>query len=91
MKVMTVAEALTDFEKVLEGLVDGSVVLTRDERSVAAVDHEKLRRLVWARGRQAESRGRTEETLAELFAMTSESSESNDVVLTLLREVSAGA
>jgi len=46
MKVMTVAEALTDFEKVLEGLVDGSVVLTRDERSVAAVDHEKLRRLV---------------------------------------------
>lgn len=79
MKVMTIAEAQAAFDKVLESLAEDSIVLKRDERDVAAVisidDYEKLRRLKVEEfltlcervGRQAESRGLSEEKLAELL------------------------
>lgn len=79
MKVMTIAEAQAAFDKVLESLADDSVILKRDERSVAAVisieDYEKLRRLKVEEflslceqvGSHAEARGLTEEKLAELL------------------------
>lgn len=79
MKVMTIAEAEAAFDKVLESLVEDSVVLKRGEDDVAAVisieDYGKLRRLKVEEllslcervGRQAESRGLSEEKLAELL------------------------
>ena len=79
MKVMTIAEALVAFDKVLESLVEDSVLLKRGEDDVAAVisieDYDKLRRLKVEEllslcervGRQAESRGLSEEKLAELL------------------------
>jgi hypothetical protein len=79
MKVMTIAEAEAAFDKVLESFVEDSIVLKRGERDVAAVisieDYDKLRRLKVEEflalcervGRQAESRGLSEEKLAELL------------------------
>jgi prevent-host-death family protein len=79
MKVMTISEAQAAFDKVLESLADDSIVLKRGERDVAAVvsmdDYEKLRRLKVEEflslcervGREAEARGLTEETLADLL------------------------
>jgi PHD/YefM family antitoxin component YafN of YafNO toxin-antitoxin module len=79
MKVMTISEAEGAFDKVLESLVDDSVVLKRGERDVAAVisidDYEKLRRLKVEEfltlceevGRDAGARGLTEERLAQLL------------------------
>jgi antitoxin Phd_YefM of type II toxin-antitoxin system len=79
MKVMTIAEAQAAFDKVLESLVEDSVVLKRGDDDVAAVilieDYDKLRRLKVEEllslcervGRQAESRGLSEEKLAELL------------------------
>jgi len=79
MKVMTIAEAQAAFDKVLESLVEDSVVLKRGEDDVAAVisieDYDKLRRLKVEEflalcerlGRQAEARGLSEEKLAELL------------------------
>lgn len=79
MKVMTIAEAQAAFDKVLESLAEDSVVLKRGEDDIAAVisieDYDKLRRLKVEEflslcervGRQAESRGLSEEKLAELL------------------------
>lgn len=79
MKIMTIAEAQGAFDKVLESVAEGSVVLKRGEHDVAAVisieDYDKLRRLKVEEllalcervGREAESRGLTEEKLAELL------------------------
>jgi predicted HicB family RNase H-like nuclease len=79
MKVMTIAEAQAAFDKVLESLAEDSVVLKRGDDDIAAVisieDYDKLRRLKVEEflslckrvGRQAESRGLSEEKLAELL------------------------
>jgi hypothetical protein len=79
MKVMTISEAESAFDKVLESLADDSIVLKRGERDVAAVisidDYEKLRRLKVEEflalcekvGQDAEARGLTESRLAELL------------------------
>ena len=79
MKIMTISEAQAAFDKVLESLANDSVVLKRGERDIAAVisidDYEKLRRLKVEEfltlcekvGRDAESRGLSEEKLADLL------------------------
>jgi hypothetical protein len=76
---MTIAEAQAAFDKVLESLAEDSVVLKRGDDDIAAVisieDYDKLRRLKVEEflslcervGRQAESRGLSEEKLAELL------------------------
>ena len=49
MKVMTIAEAQATFDRVLESVVEDSIVLKRGEDDIAAVisieDYDKLRRL----------------------------------------------
>jgi hypothetical protein len=79
MKVMTIAEAQAAIDKVLESLVEDSVVLKRGDNDVAAVisieDYDKLRRLKVEEflalcervGGQAAARGLSEEKLAELL------------------------
>ena len=68
MKVMTIAEAQAAFDKVLESLVEDSVVLKRGDNDVAAViSIEEFLAFCERVGRQAAARGLSEEKLAELL------------------------